>query len=143
MIIEQVTSANGTGEAVDALARLIPQLSTVAPPDAATLAALIAQPGCTLLIARADDGTIVGALTLTTYRIPTGLQARIDDVVVDVAARGDGVGEALSRTALERARAAGARSVTLTSRPSRAAANRLYERLGFLRVETTVYRYPL
>ncbi|MBA3822216.1 MAG: GNAT family N-acetyltransferase [Deltaproteobacteria bacterium] len=141
MIIEQVTTVDAA--LVTAFARLIPQLSTVAPPAAATLAALVAQPGCTLLIARADDGTIVGALTLTTYRIPTGLQARIDDVVVDDLARGHGIGEALSRAAIERARQAGARSVTLTSRPARAAANRLYERLGFLRIETTVYRYPL
>jgi len=95
-----------------------------------------------VLIAR-DAGAIVGALTLTLYRIPTGLQARIDDVVVDGAARGRGIGEALSREAIRIAREAGARNVSLTSRPAREAANRLYQRIGFQRLDTNVYRYPL
>jgi ribosomal protein S18 acetylase RimI-like enzyme len=80
---------------------------------------------------------------LTLYRIPTGLQARIDDVVVDGAARGRGIGEALSREAIRIAREAGARNVSLTSRPAREAANRLYQRIGFQRLDTNVYRYPL
>lgn len=130
-------------ELVAAFAALLPQLSSAPPPDARALGALIAQPGSTLLVARAAAGQIVGVLTLTQYLIPTGLQARIDDVVVDAAVRGHGVGEALTRAAIELARGAGARNVTLTSRPSRAAANRLYERLGFTRVDTNVYRHAL
>ena len=127
---------------VSAVTRLMPQLSKAAPPTRDELAAMLAQPGTTLFVARVD-GEIVGMLVLTMYRIPTGLQSRIDDVVVDDAARGKGVGEALSRAAIDKARASRARNVTLTSRPSREAANRLYVRLGFQRVETNVYRYPL
>ena len=74
---------------------------------------------------------------------PPALRAWIEDVVVDEAARGQGVGEALNRAALERAATAGARTVDLTSRPSREAANRLYQRLGFEPRETNVYRYDL
>ena len=77
------------------------------------------------------------------FRIPTGVRAWIEDVVVDEAARGRGVGEALTLAALERARSAGARTVDLTSRPSREAANRLYQRIGFTERETNVYRYQL
>jgi ribosomal protein S18 acetylase RimI-like enzyme len=127
---------------VAAFARLQPQLSKSAPPDRAALTAIVEQPGARLLVFR-DGGEILGTLTLTLYRIPTGLQARIDDVVVDEAARGKGAGEALSRKAIELAREAGAKNVTLTSRPSREAANRLYQRIGFIPVETNVYRLPL
>ena len=65
------------------------------------------------------------------FRIPTGRRAWIEDVVVDSAQRGKGVGEALTREALRVAQAAGATTVDLTSRPSREAANRLYQRIGF------------
>jgi len=139
-MIEIVTTV--ADELVDAFARLQPQLSSSTVADHAALEAIVAQPGCRLLVAR-EAGTIIGTLTLTLYRIPTGLQARIDDVVVDDAGRGKGVGEALSRRAIELAREAGAKSISLTSRPSREAANRLYQRLGFQPVETNVYRLVL
>nr|MBA3501574.1 GNAT family N-acetyltransferase [Deltaproteobacteria bacterium] len=77
------------------------------------------------------------------YRIPTGYSARIDDVIVDDAARGKGIGQALSIHAIEIAREAGAKAISLTSRPSREAANRLYVRLGFERIETNIYRLRL
>jgi ribosomal protein S18 acetylase RimI-like enzyme len=96
-------------------------------------------------VARDPDrgGQIVGSLTLVVFRIPTGVRAWIEDVVVDAAARGRGVGQALNQAALDRARAAGATTVDLTSRPSREAANRLYRRLGFAERTTNVYRYDL
>jgi ribosomal protein S18 acetylase RimI-like enzyme len=96
-----------------------------------------------LLVARdrSAGGRIVGSLTLAVFRIPTGVRAWIEDVVVDTVARGKGAGEALSRTALAIAAERGARSVELTSRPSREAANRLYRRVGFEPRETNVYRY--
>jgi ribosomal protein S18 acetylase RimI-like enzyme len=99
----------------------------------------------TVLVARdgGPGGTIVGSLTLAMFRIPTGVRAWIEDVVVDESARGRGVGEALTQEALGRARAAGARTVELTSRPSREAANRLYLRLGFEVRDTNVYRFSL
>jgi ribosomal protein S18 acetylase RimI-like enzyme len=128
---------------VDAMARLVPQLSRSSPaPSAAALAEIIASPATVLLVARRGD-RIVGALTLALFRIPTGVRAWIEDVVVDGAERGTGVGAALTREALRRAAEAGARTVDLTSRPSREAANRLYQRLGFKLRETNCYRYDL
>ena len=128
---------------VVAFERLIPQLSRSSPaPDAAVLQEIVDSPATHLLIARGDDdGAILGSLTLVLFRIPTGLRAWIEDVVVDESARGRGVGEALNRHALEVAAEHGARSVDLTSRPSREAANRLYRRLGFEARDTNVYRY--
>jgi ribosomal protein S18 acetylase RimI-like enzyme len=130
-----------TAEVVEALRRLLPQLSSAAPPDASELAAIMAG-GSTVFVARVD-GVIVGSLTLVLYRIATGLKAWIEDVVVDETARGHGVGEALNRAALEEARRHGAKAVSLTSRPSRQAANRLYLRIGFSPRDTNVYRYDL
>jgi ribosomal protein S18 acetylase RimI-like enzyme len=86
---------------------------------------------------------VIGTLTLALFRIPTGVRAWIEDVVVDEAARGRGAGEALTREALRLAEEAGARTVDLTSRPEREAANRLYQRLGFERRSTSVYRLEL
>ncbi len=140
--VEQATEV--TLELTAAFQRLAPQLSRSSPPpDADQLAEMIASPATTLLVARGDDGTIVGTLTLAMFRIPTGIRAWIEDVVVDEGARGQGVGEALTRAALGRAAEAGARTVDLTSRPSREAANRLYRRVGFERRETNVYRLTL
>jgi len=130
-----------TDDVVKAFERLLPQLSRSAPAlDAGGLRELVAWPGNRMLIARAD-GEIVGTLTLVTFPIPTGLRAWIEDVVVDSAARGHGVGAALTREAVRLAEADGARTVDLTSRPSREAANRLYERLGFQLRDSKVYRY--
>lgn len=139
-----VEATTVTDELVRAFATLIPQLSSSnPPPTAAELAEIIAAPATQLLLAVDDDGTVLGALTLAVFRIPTGLRAWIEDVVVDDAARGRGVGEALNQEALVRARAAGATTVDLTSRPSREAANRLYQRIGFQQRTTNVYRYDL
>ena len=131
-------------ELVDALARLLPQLSSSARvPDRAELELLVRSDAATLLVARDAEGRIVGSLTLALFPTPTGLRAWIEDVVVDEASRGTGVGVALTEEALEIARAAGARTVDLTSRPSRVAANGLYRRVGFTQRETNVYRYRL
>lgn len=130
-------------EVVDAFERLIPQLSSSSPPPSRDhLVALVDNADTVLFVARLD-GTIVGSLTLAFYRIPTGTKAWIEDVVVDDAARGRGVGELLNRAALEQARTRGAKDVSLTSRPSREAANRLYQRIGFEPRSTNVYRYTL
>ena len=96
-----------------------------------------------VLFAARVDSRVVGLLTLVVFRIPTAVRAWIEDVVVDESARGKGVGEALNRAALDEARRRGAKTVDLTSRPSRAAANRLYQRIGFVARETNVYRYDL
>ena len=128
-------------EIVAAFARLYPQLSSAPVPTREDLAALVASPGAYLLLARDPD--IIGTLTLTLYRVPAGLHALINAVIVDEAARGRGVGEALTREAIRRAREAGAARVQLTSRNGRDAAHRLYRKLGFEQPTTTVFRMAL
>ncbi|HEY2214121.1 MAG TPA: GNAT family N-acetyltransferase [Acidimicrobiales bacterium] len=126
-----------------AVAALIPQLSsTSAAPTLAELQAIVSNPATTLLLAKEDD-QVVGMLTLATFPVPTGIRAWIEDVVVDDDARGAGVASALVKAALEEAERQGSRTVDLTSRPQREAANRLYVRLGFERRETNVYRFSL
>ena len=138
--IHEVTEVDD--ELVEAFARLIPQLSSSnPPPDAPTPQAIVSSESSTILIARDADGRIVGSMTLAMFRIPTGLRAWIEDVVVDGDARGMGVGQIINERALEMAREAGATTVELTSRPSREAANRLYLRMGFEIRQTNVYRY--
>jgi ribosomal protein S18 acetylase RimI-like enzyme len=128
-------------ELVEAFARLIPQLSSSSPPPSREdLAQIVDSPDSVLFLARLD-GRIVGSLTLAFYRIPTGLKSWIEDVVVDEAASRQGIGEALNRAALDEARRRGAKDVSLTSRPSREAANRLYQRLGFQPRDTNLYRF--
>ena len=130
-------------ELVEAFVRLVPQLSSSNPPPSREqLDEIVGSESTVLFVARVD-GRIMGSLTLATFRIPTGLRAWIEDVVVDADARGHGVGEELNRAALDEARRRGAVTVDLTSRPSREAANRLYQRLGFVARETNVYRYEL
>ncbi len=131
-----------TDELVEAFVRLIPQLSSSSPPTSRDeLAAIVDSEASVLFVARDAAGRIVGSLTLVVFRIPTGLRAWIEDVVVDASARGAGAGEALVAAAIERAASVGSRTVDLTSRPSREAANRLYVRLGFESRTTNVYRY--
>ncbi len=141
-VTEQTALAPELREAFD---RLVPQLSSSNPPPSdEELRHIIDSPASILLIARDDDtGRILGSLTLVVFPIPTGIRAWIEDVVVDEAARGRGVGEALNRHALDRARAEGAKTIDLTSRPTREAANRLYLRLGFVPRETNIYRFTL
>lgn len=129
---------------VDAMERLVPQLSrSNPPPTTAELGELVASPATDLFLALADDGTIVGTATLVTFRIPTGMRAWIEDVVVDQAAGRQGIGRALTEAMIHRARDRGCVTVDLTSRPFREAANRLYQRAGFVPRETTVYRFDL
>ena len=139
--IEEVKKVDA--ELVAAFERLVPQLSSSNPPPTEKeLVAIVTSRSTVLFIAR-DEGEIVGSLSLVLFRIPTGLRAWIEDVVVDGAARGKGVGEKLNRAAIDHAAKAGAKTVDLTSRPSREAANRLYQRLGFQLRNSNVYRYDL
>ena len=142
IIVAEATEA--TPEVVQALRDLLPQLSSSAPPLAEEhIREMVASPATVVLVARDGTDKIVGTLTLALFRIPSGMRAWIEDVITDDAARGQGVGEELTRAALEVARTAGARTVDLTSAPKREAANRLYERVGFQRRETNVWRYEL
>jgi ribosomal protein S18 acetylase RimI-like enzyme len=139
--VEIATTAGG--ELLAAVHRLVPQLSSSARPLTDQQLAEIVSGESTVMFVARDGDDIVGTLTLAIFRIPTGVRAWIEDVVVDEAARGKGVGDALNRAALDEARRRGARTVELTSRASREAANRLYLRLGFTVRETNVYRYEL
>jgi ribosomal protein S18 acetylase RimI-like enzyme len=140
-VVVRVTAA--TNELVEGLNRLLPQLSSSASPLAlADLEAMVASPAVTLLVAR-DGETITGTLTLIVFPIPTGQRAWIEDVVVDDGARGHGIGRALTEAALDVAREHGARTIDLTSRPSREGANAMYLNLGFEQRATNVYRFFL
>jgi len=141
MAIEISICDNVDETVVAALGKLIPQLSASSSlPSAEQLSEILNHDASTLLLAREGD-TIVGSMTLVVFPIPTGLRAWIEDVVVDEQVRGQGVGEALNRRAMEIALKAGAKTIDLTSRPSREAANRLYQRLGFTARDTNIYRY--
>jgi ribosomal protein S18 acetylase RimI-like enzyme len=140
MQIEIITEA--TDELHEAFQRLVPQLTTNNPPPSFNdLSALVRDPASTLMVARTEDQRIIGALTMAVYRVPTGIRAIIEDVIVDNSARGQGVGEALMKHAIEIAREKGAGNISLTSNPMREAANRLYLRMGFTKRETNVYQY--
>ena len=140
-MVEIYEAGEVTDELVEAMARLVPQLSSSNPPPSAPeLQEIIDSDAVRLLIAR-DRSGVIGTLTLVLFRIPTGIRAWIEDVVVDEGARGSGIGRSLNEAAIERALAAGAVTVDLTSRPSREDANRLYQRMGFTPRETNVYRF--
>jgi ribosomal protein S18 acetylase RimI-like enzyme len=132
-----------TDEIFAAMQRLIPQLSVSPPPTRQELQEIIASPSTILFLARHPEigNQIASASTLVLFRIPTGLRARIEDVVVDERLRRRGIGEVLTRAALDHARLAGAPWVDLTSNPARLAANRLYQRMGFEPRQTNLYRF--
>ncbi|MDO9303590.1 MAG: GNAT family N-acetyltransferase [Anaerolineales bacterium] len=142
MQIDIVTQASSNEELYDAFQRLIPQLTDNTPPPSLNdLADLVRDASSTLIVARDDRSQIVGALTLTVYRVPTGIRSIIEDVIVDTFARGQGIGDALMTYAIDLARKKGAQNISLTSNPMREAANRLYLRVGFKKRETNAYQY--
>lgn len=127
-----------------AIGELVGQLSASAqPPTPSELDEIISSPACRLLIGHDDHGRILGMLTLVIFRIPTGVRAWIEDVVVAGSARGQGLGGLIVREAIAVARRAGARTVDLTSRPEREVANALYARVGFKLRESNLYRITL
>jgi ribosomal protein S18 acetylase RimI-like enzyme len=140
-MVETYIATEVTAELREAMDRLVPQLSKSNPPPTdEALQEMIDSDASILFMARDETG-ILGTLTLILFRIPTGIRAWIEDVIVDEAARGKGVGRIINEAALDHAFAHGAITVDLTSRPSREAANRLYQRIGFVRRDTNVYRF--
>jgi ribosomal protein S18 acetylase RimI-like enzyme len=92
-----------------------------------------------VLVAADDTGVVLGSVTVvlpgTPYAEisqPGELEFRM--LAVSSAARGRGVGEALVRAVIDRARSAGIGTVVLSSSEKMLAAHRLYERLGFTRL---------
>ena len=143
MTVDVQIATRVDNDLVEAFQRLIPQLSKSNPaPTREQLESIVTSDSSQILLAKAD-GVIVGSLTLVIFHIPTGVRAWIEDVVVDGSARGAGVGEALNTFAIDESRRRGVTTVDLTSRPSREAANRLYQRLGFVQRDTNVYRFTL
>lgn len=143
MSITVEKALTATPELLDGLNSLLPQLSSRAPLLTMSDVEEMVDSATATLFMATDDGNVVGTLTLVVFSIPTGLRAWIEDVVVDEDARGVGVGEALTIAALKEARLRGVRSIDLTSRPSREAANALYQKLGFERRDTNVYRFVI
>lgn len=142
MYIEKISQP--TEELSLALQRLVPQLGVhKILPTQDEMARLLNAEGATLLIARYPDehGPIVGLLSLTVYRVPTGVRSIVEDVVVDENHRRLGIGEALVRQAIDLAREAGANGVSLTSNPQREAANQMYVSMGFELRKTNAYFY--
>jgi ribosomal protein S18 acetylase RimI-like enzyme len=136
MRIEQVHQADE--ELVGMFHALLPQLTEArTPPTLAQLEDVVSKQ--TLLVARDDDGRILGTMTFVLYRVASGVKGRIEDVIVDESARGKGVGETLVREGMRLANEAGVLMLELTSMPYRQSANRLYKRLGFVRKPTNVY----
>jgi len=136
-------ATHATDELLTSLNQLVPQLSSSASPLTSNdVEALIANPAVSVFVAK-NEGTIVGTLTLVVFPIPSGLRAWIEDVVVDEGARGLGAGVALTEAAVAESMRRGAKSIDLTSRPSREAANAMYVKLGFEQRETNVYRLGL
>ncbi|MFF9607652.1 GNAT family N-acetyltransferase [Streptomyces sp. NPDC014684] len=141
MSIDVAVIREASHEVVEALGRLLPQLSTHAEfLGHEAVSRIVHCDANTVLIARLNE-EIVGTLTLVMLPLPSGLRARVEDVVVDVQARGQGVAQQLIRHAIQLACEAGVRTLDLTSRPDRETANRLYEKLGFAARNSTVYRF--
>ncbi len=135
-----------TNELLNAMNRLIPQLkANFLPPTQDEVSKLVSAEASVVYIARYPDRTapIIGMLTLVLYRVPTGIRARVEDLVVDESIRGHGIGEELVRHAIRAAHESGADGVTLTSNPKRTAANKLYQKIGFKHWDTNVYYFKL
>lgn len=128
---------------LEAINELLPQLSSSARPLTESELTEIIQSESSHLLMAEESGEFYGSLTLAIFKIPTGVRAWIEDVVVDESARGKGVGKLLSERAVSLASEMGAKTVDLTSRPSRETANALYKKVGFQMRDTNVYRYKI
>ena len=139
MIILEITEFSQP--VLEAVNLLLPQLSKSASAlDEKSLIDIINHEATHLLMA-VEDGKYYGMLTLVKFPIPTGFRVWIEDVVVSEDARKKGVGRMLSEHAIAMAKSLGARTIDLTSRPSRSEANKLYQAVGFMKRQTNVYRY--
>lgn len=140
-MVEITIATEATPELHAAMTRLVPQLSTSNPPPTFEELDQLCRSEASILFIATDETGVLGTLTLAMFRIPTGVRAWIEDVIVDDTARGKGVGRLINEAAIAYAFAHDAVTVDLTSRPSREAANRLYQRIGFVARDTNVYRF--
>ena len=137
-IIEITEFSEGILTAVNGL---LPQLSSSALPLTDVSLRKIIQSESSYLLMAEEDGQFYGSLSLVVFVIPTGTRAWIEDVVVSEDSRGRGVGRLISERAVDLAIQLGAKTIDLTSRPSRVIANNLYKKIGFVQRETNIYRY--
>ena len=139
-----IATADDAEELHEALQHLVPQLSRSNPPPSLDeVRGMLTHDAVTQFLARRDDRSIVGVATLATFPIPTAVRSWVEDVIVDEASNNQGIGRQLIDAMVERARQLGAKTVDLTSRPSREAANHLYQKAGFEVRDTNVYRFTL
>lgn len=132
-----------TDRVVEAVHNLLPQLSPSAVlPGKDYLREMIISGASVLFIAE-DEGKIVGMLTFAVYLTPSGRKAWIEDVVTDSNLRGKGIGRLLVEASLDYAKKRGIKKVDLTSSAARKAAHALYEKMGFQKRDTTVFRIEL
>ncbi len=125
-----------------ALNRLLPQLSASARPLALeALEEMTASPYTHIYIGRDETDEVQAMATLCLCASPTGCKAWVEDVVVDATCRGRGYAKALIAHLQAESVRLGAKSLNLTSRPERQAANNLYQRMGFVPRTTNVYRW--
>lgn len=123
---------------------LLPQLSAKATPlRAEALRQIVSRPNVRLYVLHDECAQLCGMATLALDALVTGTKAWVEDVVVSQTCRGRGYGSQLISHLVAEAKAHGAASVNLTSRPEREAANRLYRRLGFVQRQTNVYKLTL
>ncbi|GGZ80602.1 GNAT family N-acetyltransferase [Algibacter mikhailovii] len=132
-----------TDDIAQSFENLIPQLSSSCKvPSKEDLQAIVNSETSVLFVAQ-EDKQILGTFTLVFNKIPTGNKVWVEDVVVDNAARGKGLGKALMLYAINYVAKKNISSINLTSSPERVAANKLYQKLGFVKRETNVYRLTL
>jgi len=136
--VEVLTSVSDE-DAAD-LRHLLGLLSATAVFDRARIESMITHDATEVLVVR-EQGRIVGMTTVVTFPLPTGIRGIVEDVAVHESMRGKGIARLLLERATLLARERGLRTLDLTSRPSREAALRLYESVGFVRRDTNVLRY--
>ncbi len=142
MKITQLTEI--TEEVLTAFKTLIQQLSPGREtPSRKDLEEIISDKNSSLFVAITDNGEIAGTITLLINRIPSGQIAWIEDVVVSKYFRGNGIGEKLTLFVIDYVNKKGINEINLTSNPGRVTANKLYQKLGFAKRETNVYRLNL
>ena len=139
MEIYEVTEV--TTDVANAVRQLLPQLSSSATAPSDELVRRIVESDSSRLLFAREASEVIGMLTIVIFPIPSGVRAWIEDVVVDKSGRGKGVGEQLNLAAIALAKRDGARTIDLTSRPSREAANKLYRRIGFKPRRSNIYRF--
>ena len=138
MRIEEITSSTAVSKSdIDRFLEIL--LNREAAISLEFLEELIAAENSHLFIAYDENGSCVGMLTIGIYLSPTGKKAWIEDVVVDEKFQGKGIGKKLMAFAIDFVKLHQVSLLLLTSNPSRVAANKLYQKMGFQQKETNVY----